>query len=106
MAHPLIWSTRAKADIQKIAKYIERDSKANADTVVGSLIGAVRRLPVHPLCGRVVPEWNRAAYRELIVYPYRIVYRVSSEKVEIGTILHSRRSLPKRPPRFKFEDEG
>ena len=102
MAYPLIWSIRAKADIQKIAKYIERDSKANADTMVGRIIQAVRRLPTRPLSGRMVPEWNRAEYREVIVYPYRVVYRVSSKTVQIGMIFHSRQSLPKRPPRFKF----
>lgn len=102
MAYPLIWSIRAKTDIQKIAKYIERDSKANADTMVGRIIQAVRRLPTRPLSGRMVPEWNRAEYREVIVYPYRVVYRLSAQTVQIGMIFHSRQSLPKRPPRFKF----
>ncbi|HEY0019549.1 MAG TPA: type II toxin-antitoxin system RelE/ParE family toxin [Longimicrobium sp.] len=102
MAHPLIWSIRAKADILKLAKYIEQDSKANADTMVGSIIEAVRRLPELPLSGRVVPEWNRAAFRELIVYPYRVVYTVSSGHVGIAMIRHSRQPLPKRPPRVRF----
>ncbi len=102
MARRLIWSLRAKADIHEIARYIERDSKANADTMVGRLIKATRRLPTHPLSGRVVPEWGRAAYHELIVHPYRIVYRVSSETLEIARIYHSRQSLPKRPPRIRL----
>lgn len=55
MAYPLIWSNRAKADIQKIAKYIERDSKANADMMIGRIIQATRRLPTRPLSGRMVP---------------------------------------------------
>jgi plasmid stabilization system protein ParE len=97
---PVDLAVRAKADIQRIATYIERDSKANADTMVGRIIQATRRLP--SLSGRVVPEWNRAEYREGIAYPYRVVYRVSSGMVQIGMIFHSRQSLPKRPPRFKF----
>jgi addiction module RelE/StbE family toxin len=102
VAHQLIWSTRAKAEIHEIAKYIERDSMANADTMVGKIIEAVRRLAELPLSGRVVPEWEIAAYRELIVYPYRVVYRVSNETVGIALIRHSRRAFPKRPPRVRF----
>ena len=105
MAYPLIWSIRAKADIQKIAKYIERDSKANADIMIGRIIQATRRLSTRPLSGRMVPEWDRTENREVIVYPYRVVYRVSAGTVQIGMILHSRQSLPKRPPRFKFKEE-
>jgi toxin ParE1/3/4 len=102
VAHQLIWSTQAKAEIHEIAKYIERDSMANADTMVSRIIEAVRRLPELPLSGSIVPEWERAAYRELIVYPYRVVYRVSDKTVGIALIRHSRRALPKRPPRVRF----
>jgi toxin ParE1/3/4 len=102
VAYQVRWSTRAKAEIQRIAKYIERDSKANADTMVGKLIKATRRLPELPLAGRVVPEWKRVDYRELIVYPYRVVYRVSAETIGIALIRHSRQPLPKRPPRVRF----
>jgi hypothetical protein len=49
--------------------------------MVGRIIEAVRRLPELPLSGRVVPEWDRAVFRGLIVYPYRIVYTVSSKHV-------------------------
>lgn len=100
MAHTLIWSARAKNEIQSIAGYIERDSSANAARVVTRLMRAARRLSRYPLSGRMVPEWERPAFREVIVYDYRMIYKLGPETVSILTILHARRRFPKRPPRI------
>jgi plasmid stabilization system protein ParE len=42
---------------------------------VHRLVAAVERLEAFPQSGRVVPERNDEAIREVIVRPYRIVYR-------------------------------
>jgi toxin ParE1/3/4 len=102
VAYRLIWSTRAKREIHEIGRYIERDSKGNADAMVRKIVQATRELPGIPLSGRIVPEWKRAAFREVIVYPYRVIYRVSSDTIAIAMIRHSRRQLPKRPPVLRF----
>jgi addiction module RelE/StbE family toxin len=101
VAYRLIWSTRAETELRKIAEYIKRDSAANAATVISKLTGEVRRLKQFPFSGRIVPEWNNATFRELIVYDYRVVYKLGPDTASILTILHSRRRFPKRPPRFR-----
>ena len=103
MAHRLIWSTRAKREIHEIARYIERDSKPNAHAMVRKIVQATRKLPEIRLSGRIVPEWERAAFREVIVYPYRVIYRTSHDTVAVAMIRHSRRRLPKRPPALRFQ---
>lgn len=100
MAHRLIWSTRARAELQAITEYIKRDSNASARTVATKLAKEVRRLERFPFSGRIVPEWEKPSFREVIVYNYRVVYRLGLETVSVLTIMHSRRRFPKRPPRM------
>jgi toxin ParE1/3/4 len=102
VAHRLIWSTRAKTELKRIAEYIKRDSKANAALVVSKLTGEVRRLKTFPFSGRVVPEWEKVVFREIIVYGYRVVYKLAPDTISILTIMHSRQRFPKRPPRVRF----
>ena len=47
-----------------------------------------------PRSGRVVPELEREAYREVILGTYRIVYRIEADRAEILTVVHSARLLP------------
>lgn len=47
-----------------------------------------------PEQGRVVPEWNEPAVREVMYDPYRVIYEVSEDRVEILTLSHQRQQLP------------
>jgi len=44
--------------------------------------------------GRVVPERNDPQLREVIVRPYRVVYRLRPGVVEIATVFRASRMLP------------
>jgi len=60
-------------------------------------------LKTHPKYGRIVPEINDEAIRELIQGNYRIIYRiVSRNHIDILTVHHSMRLLSNNP---LFEDE-
>jgi len=48
--------------------------------------------------GRVVPETHRQDARELIVNPYRPVYRRDARVVTITTVVHGRRLLDEEDP--------
>jgi len=54
-------------------------------------------IPQHPLLGAVVPEYNREDLRERLFQNYRIVYRVSGDRVELVSITHAARLLPPSP---------
>lgn len=88
---PLIWSPRAAADLEAIRGYIAHDSELYASLTIARLITAASRLIEFPELGRVVPEFDRPDLRELIVRPYRLVYRVRDESVEIATVFHASR---------------
>lgn len=60
----------------------------------GASLDAVDRLGVFPESGRVVPERNTPEIREVIVRPYRIVYRLRPGLVEIATVFRASRLFP------------
>lgn len=90
----LEWSPRARADLDSIRSYIALDSTVYADLVVRRLIAAPERLTQYPEIGRVVPEVGEQRLRELIVRPFRIVYRISPGLAEIVTVFRSSREFP------------
>ncbi|HEY3136166.1 MAG TPA: type II toxin-antitoxin system RelE/ParE family toxin [Blastocatellia bacterium] len=49
------------------------------------------QLATFPLSGRMVPHRRRKNVRELIERPYRIVYRVRRDRVEVIDVFHSAR---------------
>ena len=89
----IIWSPRALKDLESIRDYIAQDSVRYADLVVARIVSSVERLRNFPESGRVVPELNRPDLREVIVRPYRVVYRIRDGMVEIATVFRATRLL-------------
>lgn len=57
-----------------------------------------------PQIGRVVPEENDETIREIVLRPYRIIYKVLAEKQIIGIarIWHGARGEPEIPGQLNF----
>jgi len=62
--------------------------------VVERIIAAVERLRAFPESGRIVPERSDPQIREVIVRPYRVVYRYRQGEVEIATVFRASRQFP------------
>ncbi len=90
----LVWTRPALEDVREIRAYIARDSPRYARSVAERLFDAVDRLREHPLSGRVVPELGQPTLREVIESPYRIVYRVRADVLEVITVVHAARRFP------------
>ena len=91
---PVIWSPQAVLDLESIRDYIAHDSPRYAALVVQRLVAAVERLETFPHSGRVVPERNDESIREVIVAPYRVVYRLRPGLAEVVTIFRASRRFP------------
>jgi plasmid stabilization system protein ParE len=88
------WASEAADDLQAIHEYIARNSVHYAQAVCADIVAAVDQLARYPQLGRMVPEFQRAELRELLVGSYRIVYRVTSDDVvEVATVFHGARLL-------------
>ena len=91
----LIWSPMAVEDIEELRDHIAAESPQQAAVVVRRLVAAAESLTDLPGRGRVVPEVGDDAIRELIIRPFRLVYRVSETAVGIVTVLRSTRLFPR-----------
>ncbi|MBS7458567.1 type II toxin-antitoxin system RelE/ParE family toxin [Coralloluteibacterium stylophorae] len=96
LARRVAWTDRAKARPGQIHHYIAQDKPIDAERVIDRLTRRVAQLAEHPRSGRVVEKYHREDLRELIDAPYRIVYLILADRIDILTVRDSRRVLPRR----------
>ena len=89
----IIWTEPALQDLNDIAEYIALDKVSAAGRLVKKVFSSVERLQQFPKSGRTPPELEKSRYREVIVNPCRIFYRIEEEKVFILYVMRSERKL-------------
>jgi len=87
----VIWAPTALNDLDAIAEYIAKDSPDRAALFVARLIDATDPLADFPEPGRLIPELDDPAWREIVVAAYRIMYRLEGDAVWISAIVHGAR---------------
>lgn len=92
----LVWTANAKSNLRAIHDYIAAQSPHYARGMVDRITSKTRHLVKHPEMGGHVAEYADDAIRELIEWPYRIIYAVRSDRIEILSVAHGARELP--PP--------
>jgi addiction module RelE/StbE family toxin len=83
------WSPEAADDLERIYRRIETDNPAAALRVVQTIYDAATTLQTFPERGRLS---RRSGAREIVFsppLPYILVYRVTSDLVEISRIWHA-----------------
>jgi plasmid stabilization system protein ParE len=90
----LRWSLEARVDLLEIGDFIAPDSPTAARIFLDALRRRARQAAAHPLSGRMVPELNDAALRELIHGNYRIIYSVRGSTVIVLVVREAHRRLP------------
>ena len=50
-----------------------------------------------PRSGRMVPEYEAPDIREIIERPYRIIYRIKADQIDILAVVHGAQLLPTEP---------
>jgi toxin ParE1/3/4 len=97
MGVAVVWSITALQELSAIRQYLSQHaSPESATRKTQEIVSATRRLREFPDSGRIVPEYERTDLREVIVSPYRVIYRRTYEAAEIAHIVHTRRSLRKK----------
>jgi addiction module RelE/StbE family toxin len=92
------WSDHAKRELRAIHDYIAQNSRRYAQGVVDRITQKTKLLKKFPLLGAEVPEYEDASIRELLEYPYRIIYRVREERIDVVSVVHGARQLPPQAP--------
>jgi toxin ParE1/3/4 len=93
----LQWTPHSIGDLHAIYEYIAADSTANALQMIDRLTSREDQIIAFPQSGRKVPEVDRDDVRELIEYPYRIIYRILPERIDILTVMHGSQILREIP---------
>jgi len=88
------WTDRAKARLRLIQQYIAEDSPQVALKVIDRVTARSQQLRNVPHSGRLVREYNRDDVRELLEKPYRIIYKIKSDQIDVLTVMHYRQVLP------------
>jgi toxin ParE1/3/4 len=89
----LIWTEPALLDLDEIAGYIALDDPLAASRYVQRVFDFVERLETHPKSGKHPPELPRSTYREVIVPPCRVFYRVDKNTVYILYVMRTEQLL-------------
>ena len=92
----VLWSELAIIDAVQIVGFVAADSPLNARKLFLRLSRKVSSLRVSPSRGWIVPELagiGIESYREVLLGPYRVIYRVDERTVYVNCILDGRRHL-------------
>src|SRR4030042_3930906 len=94
--YEVIWAGIAENDLREIIEYIAIDSPTTALKILKKIKQKASSLYTLPERGRIVPELQDQAiliYRELIVPPWRIIYRISEMKIYVLSVLDARQNV-------------
>ncbi len=92
----VFWTESAGNDLEEIVSFVSEDSPANAKSVFHRIKKRAQTLRSLPERGRYLPElldFGLRTWRELVVDPYRLVYRIDGRKVFVNAVLDGRRDL-------------
>jgi len=90
------WSQSAEKDLEEIVTYIATDNIDVALEIFYKIKVASDALYNNPKQGRIVPELlsqNIYTYREIILSPWRIIYKTEGKTVHVFAVMDGRRNL-------------
>jgi len=88
------WTPVARQRLAEIEKHIARDSPPAARRVARRLLQRSLTLAGKPLLGRKLAQYPSAEIRELLVRPFRLIFRRADDRIEILTVMHYRQLMP------------
>jgi plasmid stabilization system protein ParE len=89
------WTDTALRHLDAISQYTAQGSPAFAKRMVDRLTRRSRQIAEFPLSGRMVPEYETTRIREVIEGPYRIIYYIKPDQIDVLAVIHGARNLPK-----------
>jgi addiction module RelE/StbE family toxin len=88
------WTDTALEHLQAIHAYIARNSPQYALRIVDRLTRRSQQIAEFPLSGRVVREFEFQQIREVLEGPYRIIYYIKPDQVDVLAVVHATQEIP------------
>lgn len=92
----VIWTEAAQNDLNSIIEFIAADNVTAAYNVFNAIKTRCNELNKFPKRGRIIPELNKfniKNYRELVISPWRVMYRIERHNVIILAVIDGRRNI-------------
>ena len=89
----IVWTQPALNELDEIAEYIAVANLVAAKKLVQTVFSKIERLEVHPESGKVPLEIPTLNYRELVIKPCRIFYKIDGNKVFILHVMRQEQEL-------------
>ncbi len=94
--YKVYWTREATIDLEEIVDYIAKDRISAAKSIYRKIKSKCRQLNESPERCRRVPELLEIGienYRELIVSPYRVIFKLTEFTVYIFAVIDGRRDV-------------
>ena len=94
--YEIFWTHWAKFDLRDILSYISKENPHRALKFLDKIDKSISNIDFFPEKGRKIPELethNLGNYRELIISPWRIFYKVDKKIIYIIGIIDGRRNI-------------
>lgn len=82
------WTLNAIKHLTNIYEYIALNSPTYARRMVDRITQRSEQISTQPFSGRKVPEYETEDIRELIEKPYRIIYRLKQDQIDVLAVIH------------------
>lgn len=82
------WTDTAEGHLNAIYAYIALDSPEYAKRMVDRITRRSQQIADFPLSGRKVPEYDIDQIREVIEDPYRIIYHIKPNQIDVVAVIH------------------
>jgi toxin ParE1/3/4 len=89
----VVWTQTAERALSEAAEYVAQDSQTAAEALVERLLKAASSLEHFASRGHPPPEFSDLSIPELLVQPYRLIYRVTEADVVVLALIHQRRDV-------------
>lgn len=94
--YKVLWTATARIDLEEIIEYIADDSLPSALKKYEKIKIAAQKLNNYPEQGRIIPELlkqNITKYREIIISPWRLMYKRENKIIYIMALIDGRRNI-------------
>jgi plasmid stabilization system protein ParE len=75
-------------------RHLFNNSPTYALRMVDRITRRSEQISDHPLSGRTVPEYEAEDIREMIEKPYRIIYKIKADQIDVLAVIHGAQILP------------
>ena len=82
------WTETAEAHLDAIYAYIAQDSETYALRMVDQITRKSQQIGAFPMSGCRVPEYDMDQTREVFSVPFRIIYHIKADQVDVLAVIH------------------